>query len=91
MLHSNLLLPCPYLFEESEVRGPNLKEKGSGNKAKQTVRRNCKIKHDTYLTDIDSSSEEEYHMWTAVRQADRPLNAKADEFCPRMETLRDQP
>lgn len=90
VLHHKLLLPCPYLVEEPGVSNSNLTKKDSGNKAKQTARRNQKAGCDIYLTDTCSSSEEEYHMWTAARPADPPLNAEAREFCPRMEALRER-
>lgn len=88
VLHRNLLLPCPYLVEKSEVSDPNLTKKGKGNKVKHAVTRHQKAKHDTYLTDSDSSSEEEYQLWTPARHVDPPLNAEAEEFHPRIETQR---
>ncbi len=91
VLHRNLLLPCPYLIEEPEVGEANLKEKNSRNKTEQRTRRRHTAKHDTYQTDTDSSSEEEHHIWTAVRCADLPLNAEEREFCPRSETPRHRP
>lgn len=90
-LHRNLLLPCPYLLEEPEVGESNLKEKNSGNKTKRRTGRQRTSKDDTYPADTDSSGEEQYHMWTAVRHADLPLNAEAKEFCPRSEMPRDRP
>lgn len=91
VLHRNLLLPCPYLVEEPEVSDPKLKEKNNGSKTKQTTRGNQEAKCDAYQTDTDSSSEDEYHVWTAVRQAYPPLIAEAQEFCPRLETPRGRP
>ncbi len=91
VLHRNLLLPCPCLVEEAKVSDSNLKEKNPGNKERQTARRSQRAKRDTYLTYTDSSSEEEYHVWIAARQADPPLNAEAHESCPRMETQRERP
>ena len=92
MLHRNLLLPCPYLVEELEVCEPSLKEMHNGKKTTQRTRRQHTAKHNTCATDTDSSSEEEYHLWTAARPAaDPPLNAEAEEFCPRGETSRDRP
>lgn len=91
VLHRNLLLPCPYLVKEPEVSDPNLREKDNGNKTKRTVRRNLKTKYDTDHTGTDSSSEEEYQVWTSARQADPPLNAEAQEFYPGMETPGERP
>lgn len=68
-----------------------MKEKNSGNKTKQGTGRQHTTKHGTYPADTDSSSEEEYHLWTAVRHADLPFNAKAKEFCPRGKSPRDRP
>lgn len=91
VLHRNLLLPCPYLVEEPEGHEPNLEEKNNRRKARRTTRRDHIARHDTYRTDTDSSSEEEYRLWTSVRHAETPLNAEAEEFCPRTETLQDRP
>ena len=91
MIHRNQLLPCPYLVEESEVGESNLKDKNSGNKTKQRTGRQHTTKHDTYPAETDSSSEDEYYLWTAVRHADLPLNAEAKEFCPRCKSPRDRP
>ena len=88
VLHRNLLLPCPYLVEEPEVCEPSLKEI---HKTRKRTRRQHAAKHNTYPTDTDSSSEEEYHLLTTVRHADPPLNAEAGEFCLRGETPRDRP
>lgn len=54
---------CAYLVEKQAVIDPNQKEKGRGNKAKQTVRMNQKAECESYLTGSDSSSEvaEEFH------------------------------
>lgn len=87
VLHRNLLLPCPYLVEEPDVHEPILKEKSNSSKAEQMARRNHKHSRGTYLTDPDSSSEEEYHLWTTVKRADPSLNVEAEEFRPRMETV----
>lgn len=87
VLHRKLLLPCPYLVEGPEVCGPdeknnNPKKKNSGSKPKQGIRHH-QTKHHMYWTDTDSSSEEECHIWRAVTRADPPLNAEAEEICPR--------
>lgn len=93
VLHRNLLLPCPYLVDEPESHEPDLGEKSKRRKAKQTTRKDHTARHDTYRTrtDTDSSSEEEYCLWTAERHAKTPLNAEAEEFCPGTEILRDRP
>ncbi|XP_026156435.1 uncharacterized protein LOC113126568 isoform X2 [Mastacembelus armatus] len=87
VLHRNLLLPCPYLVEDSEVRQPSLKS--NQGQAKQTVRRNRKDKCDARSTETDSSSEGECYLQTVVRHASQPLNAETEEFQPRIETPRD--
>lgn len=66
VLHRNLLLPRPYLVEEPEVSDSKLKEKNNGNKTKRITRGKQEVKCDAYLRDTDSSSEDEYHVWTAV-------------------------
>lgn len=89
VLHRNLLLPCPYLAEEPEVFGHDLKEKSGGNKQRQRARRQAMPP--LHQTDTGSSSVDECDMWTAVRYAHPPLNARAEGFCPRRETLRERP
>lgn len=89
VLHRNLLLPCPYLVEEPEACGCDLKERNSGNKQRPITRR--RIKPHTHQRDTDSSSDDECEMWTAVRYANPTLNAGAEEFCPRTETHKERP
>lgn len=89
VLHRNLLLPCPYLVEDPEVCERNLKEKKSGNRQRQIVRRQSKPP--IHQTDSDSSSNGECDMWTAVRYALPPLNVRAKESRPRRETRRGRP
>lgn len=86
VLHRNLLLPCPYLVEESGVCESSLKEKSRGNKRRQSARRH-QTKPDTDQTDTGSSSEDDCHMWTALRYADPPLNPETEDFCPRSDAL----
>lgn len=86
VLHRNLLLPCPYLVEEPDIHEPNLEKKSKRSQIEQTVRRNYKRSCGPDLTDPDSSSEEEYHLWTTNKRVNQPLNVEAEEFCPRMET-----
>lgn len=81
VLHRNLLLPCPYLLEESEAGEPNLKEKSNNGKPKRLTRH--QVTRDIYQTDSDSSSEDEYHMLTTARPNDSFLNADAEEFHPK--------
>ncbi|KAI4885982.1 hypothetical protein NFI96_028798, partial [Prochilodus magdalenae] len=91
ILHRNLLLPCPYLLQEPESSELNLEGKNNKKQLNETVRRNRKTKHDTYQTDSDSSSDEEYQLWTTVRHADPPLNVEAEEFCLQGETIKEVP
>lgn len=68
MLHHNLLLPCPYLVEEPNIHEPNLKKKINESNVEWTERRNNKHSRGIYLSDPDSSSEEEYPLWTRAKQ-----------------------
>lgn len=81
VLHRNLLLPCPYLVENPEANTPDQTQGSNKNKTRPRTRR-LKDRHNTPALDTDSSSEEEYYLWTAARQMDTPLNAEATEFCP---------
>ncbi|KAL7842136.1 hypothetical protein SRHO_G00238250 [Serrasalmus rhombeus] len=91
VLHRNLLLPCPYLVQEPESHELDLERENNTKQPKPRTRRNHKNQHDTYLTDSDSSSEEEYQLWGMMRRADSPLNVEAEEFCPKGRIIMEEP
>lgn len=88
--HRNLLLPWPYLVEKPEANKPDQTQKINKNKTRPRTRGH-KDRHNTPTLDTDSSSQEEYYLWTAVRQIDTPLNAEAREFYPQNQAFEDSP
>jgi len=62
------------------------KEKCEERAEKLQLRRNNKHSRGTYLSDPDSSSEEEYPLWTRAKRANLPLSVRAEEFHPKRET-----
>ncbi len=80
VLHRNLLLPCPYLIDEPRTVNGHLERKGG---RRERSKQEAQLQWNTHQEDTNSSSDEEYGLWTQVQKTGTTLDPGAAEFYPR--------